>query len=106
MQQRPGVRAALSECSGEFRKQAQARFFLAARLSDRCRGVGQIGDLGRRGLRQLRFPLARWAPLAGLDTIEEILHVVDGGLAEAVCLDDRIVLGRHALVIDRQSRCG
>src|SRR6266481_6885194 len=64
--------------------------------------IGQIGDLTGAGCGNSRFDW-RVGLFACLDAIEEILHVVDGAIAEAVCLDDWIVLGRHAFVIDAKA---
>src|SRR5271169_3049764 len=37
--------------------------------------------------------------LTRFDALEEILHMVDGPVAEAVCLHNRILSARHAFVI-------
>src|SRR6266850_963359 len=64
--------------------------------------VGQIGDLAGAGCGNSGFDW-RVGLFTGLDAIEEILHVVDGAVTEAVCPDDWIVLGRHAFVIDAKA---
>src|SRR5258706_13098702 len=101
MQQRPGVRAALSECSGRIPQAGSSPVFLRPGYLTGA-AVGQIGDLAGAGCGNSRFDW-RVGLFAGLDAIEEILHVVDGAIAEAVCLDDWIVLGRQAFVIDAKA---
>src|SRR5208282_2588221 len=59
--------------------------------------VGQIGDVAGAGCGDSGFD-GRVGLFAGPDAIEEILHVVDRAVAEALCLDHRIVFACHAFV--------
>ena len=65
--------------------------------------VGQIRDLPGAGCGDSGFD-RRVRLFAALDAVEEVLHVVDGAVAEGVGLEDGIVFGWHAFAIDAKSR--
>jgi len=75
--------------SGEFRKKVQDSSSAPGYLTGAA--VGEIGDLAGAGCGDSGFDW-RVGLFAGFDAIEEILHVVDGAIAEAVCLDDGLSL--------------
>ena len=64
--------------------------------------VGQIGDLACAGCGDSGFDWRVWL-FTRLDAVEEILHVGDGAVAEAVCPQDRVVFARHAFAMDAKA---
>ena len=64
--------------------------------------IGQVGDLAGAGCGDSGFN-GRVRLFARSDAFEEILHVRDGAVAEAVFLEDGILVTLDALAIDGES---
>src|SRR5579859_1754038 len=65
--------------------------------------VRQVGNVSRASRANSRFDRRVWL-LASPDTVEEILHVRNRALTKTLSLQNGIVLGRHALMMDAKAQ--
>src|SRR5579859_349556 len=64
--------------------------------------VRQVGNVSRASRANSRFDRRVWL-LASPDTVEEILHVRNRALTKTLSLQNGILLGRNALMMDAES---